>query len=115
MANEQRLIDANDIVKVAEHAYGEWNLAMAAADGQRQINLVYKMKELCKAVKAVADAAPTVDAVEVVRCKKCKHCKLCYPEKQIGQEPTPGWYCKVHKSYRRENDFCSYGERREGE
>lgn len=66
MANEQRLIDANDIVKVAEHAYNEWNLAMAAADGQRQINQVYKMKELCKAVKAVADAAPTVDAVEVV-------------------------------------------------
>ena len=66
MANEKRLIDANEIVKVAEHAYKEWNLAMAAADGQRQINLVYKMKELCKAVKAVAAAAPTVDAVEVV-------------------------------------------------
>lgn len=66
MAVEKRLIDANDIVKVAEHAYNEWNLAMAAADGQRQINLVYKMKELCKAVKAVADAAPTVDAAPVV-------------------------------------------------
>ena len=66
MANEKRLIYADDIVKVAEHAYHEWNLAMAAADGQRQINYVYKMKELCKAVKAVADAAPTVDAVEVV-------------------------------------------------
>lgn len=66
MANKQRLIDANDIVKVAEHAYSEWNLAMAAADGQRQINQVYKMKELCKAVKAVADAAPTVDAAPVV-------------------------------------------------
>lgn len=66
MATEKRLIDANHIVKVAEHAYSEWNLAMAAADGQRQINQVYKMKELCKAVKAVADAAPTVDAVEVV-------------------------------------------------
>lgn len=63
---EQRLIDANKIVEVAEHAYHEWNLAMVAADSQREINRVYKMQELCKAVKAVADAAPTVDAVPVV-------------------------------------------------
>ena len=63
---DQRLIDANEIVEVAEHAYHEWNLAMAAADGQRQINRVFKMQELCKAVKAVAEAAPTVDAVPVV-------------------------------------------------
>ncbi len=66
METEIRLIDANKIVEVAEHAYHEWNLAMAAADGQRQINRIYKMQELCKAVKAVADAAPTVDAVPVV-------------------------------------------------
>ena len=26
-----RLIDADKIVEVAEHAYGEWNLGMAAA------------------------------------------------------------------------------------
>ena len=44
--------------------------------------------------------APTVDAVEVVRCKDCKHYKigLCY-----------GWHCVE------EDDFCSYGERREEE
>ena len=60
-----RLIDADEIVKVAEHAYHEWNLAMAAADGKREINLTYKMQELCKAVKAVADAAPTIDAEPV--------------------------------------------------
>lgn len=93
MATEKRLIDANHIVKVAEHAYSEWNLAMAAADGQRQINQVYKMKELCKAVKAVADAAPTVDAVEVVRGRwitvedrehlgvRCSNCQKWFDEK----------------------------------
>lgn len=53
--------------------------------------------------------------MEVVRCKDCKHCKMCYPEKQIGKEATPGWYCKEHKRYRRPDDFCSDGERREGE
>lgn len=66
MENKKRLIYADDIVDVAEHAYDEWNLAMAAADGKREINHVYKMQELCKAVKAVAENAPTVDAVEVV-------------------------------------------------
>lgn len=38
---------------------------MAAADGKREISLVFKMQELCKAVKAVAENAPTVDAVEL--------------------------------------------------
>ena len=54
-------------------------------------------------------------AMPVVRCKGCKHCMLCYPEKQIGKDATPGWYCKDQKKYRRPDDFCSYGERREGE
>lgn len=93
-----RLIDADKIVEVAEHAYGEWNKAMGAAEG-RQINRCYKMQELCKAVKGVADDCPTIDPksllptahwikcdlVEVehgectryrnagIKCSKCKH------------------------------------------
>lgn len=62
-----RLIDADEIVKVAKHAYNEWNLAMAAADGTREINKVFKMQELCKAMKAVADAAPTITPEGLVR------------------------------------------------
>ena len=53
-------------LKAAEHAYGEWNLAMAAADGARQINLVYKRQELLKAVASVFNIAPAAD-VEPVR------------------------------------------------
>lgn len=55
-----RLIDADKIVAVAEHAYSEWNLGMAAAEGSR-INRCFKMQELCKAVKGVADDCPTID------------------------------------------------------
>ena len=55
-----RLIDADKIIEVAEHAYGEWNKAMAAAEG-RQINRCYKMQELCKAVKGIADDCPIID------------------------------------------------------
>lgn len=45
------------------------------------------------------DDAPTVDAVEVVRCKDCKH--RCENDDFI---------CIGVKN----NDFCSYGERKEG-
>lgn len=55
-----RLIDADKIVEVAEFAYGEWNKAMAVAEG-RQINRCFKMQELCKAVKGIADDCPTID------------------------------------------------------
>jgi hypothetical protein len=60
------MIDADEIVKVAEHAYNEWNLAMVGAETNRKVDLVYKRQELCKAIKAVADSMPTVDAVRVV-------------------------------------------------
>ena len=61
-----RTIDADNIVQVAEHAYNEWNLAMATADGRREINHVYKMQELCKAVRAVANAAPTITLDDLI-------------------------------------------------
>ena len=47
------------------------------------------------------------DAVKVVRCKDCKHREdgLCTLE-SVYDYP---WY------YTQDDDFCSYGERREGE
>ena len=45
---------------------------------------------------------PAVDAVEVVRCKDCKYFK--YGDYCVGD--------KMEHSHARENDFCSYGERR---
>lgn len=56
-------------VKAAEHAWGEWNLAMAAADGAREINLVYKRQELCKAVASVFNTAPAADVAPVVHTR----------------------------------------------
>ncbi len=59
-------ISRETAIKTAEHAYNEWNLAMAAADGKREINLVYKRQELCKAVASVFDSAPAADVAPVV-------------------------------------------------
>ena len=47
--------------------------------------------------------APTVDAVVVVRCKNCRS----------YNKPKTGW-CEVHLDREHPDDFCSYGERREG-
>ena len=52
--------------------------------------------------KQIADA-PTVDAVEVVRCRDCKH----YDGK---------WLCKISGvPSRKPCDFCSHGERKDGD
>lgn len=55
--------------------------------------------------------APTADVVEVVRCKKCRHFSASNPS-----------FCKYHTNnasycdeacWVTENDFCSYGKRKE--
>lgn len=56
-----RLIDAEKLTDVAQEAYDRWNLAMAGAENQREINKVFKMQELFKAVMYVGDKCPTVE------------------------------------------------------
>ena len=53
------------------------------------------------------EAAPTVDAVEVVRCRECKHCD---PENYHCDHPM-GTAAPLR---RKPDDFCSYGDRKEG-
>lgn len=78
-------VERKAAIQAAEHAWDEWNLAMAAADGTREINLVYKRQELCKAVASVFDSAPAADVAPVVHgrwvnagrgikaCSNCNH------------------------------------------
>ena len=44
--------------------------------------------------------------VDVVRCRECKHCR-----KMIGNSYH---YCVTHNTKMYAEDFCSYGERKEG-
>ena len=53
------------------------------------------------------EAAPTVDAVPVIRCRECKHCD---PENYHCDHPM-GTAAPLR---RKPDDFCSYGERKEG-
>ncbi len=56
--------------------------------------------------------APTVDAVEVVRCAECCHLEKGYRcRTPLGAELYNGKYILVDP----EDDFCPYGERKEGD
>ena len=93
MANEKRLIYSNRMMEEARKAE-----FMGFRAEERKQNFL-------DMISAMLDNCPTVDAVEVVRCKDCKSLEItgCYGECRKLVRIVKPW------------DFCSYGERREGE
>lgn len=75
-------------------------------------------KRLEKAAKRVS-AIPAADVVPVTRCKDCKHSTL--PSELTQRYGKPGTLTchNMHAPSNRRNvgnnDFCSYGERKDGE
>ena len=63
-------------------------------------------KEYCGKQKCPVYKALATDAVEVVRCKDCKHCTEAF-----DGNPCCG-RLRTSFPYVRDDDFCSYGERR---
>lgn len=64
---------------------------------------------------AFIDKEPTADVMEVVRCRECVHWKPT--GSKAGNSFSDMEYiggCEFTKYCRRESDFCSYGERKEG-
>ena len=51
---------------------------------------------------------PSADVVEVVRCKDCEHC-----EKRRTANCLTFFYCLRQECSIKDNDYCSYGERKE--
>ena len=60
--------------------------------------------------ECVVKETPTVDAVPVVRCRKCIHYEMgvCLKIYDDGAASSYAW------QKRKPDDFCSYGERKEG-
>lgn len=90
-SNEKRLIDADRAMEIVR------NQGIAHPNAYHLTNYA----------TLILREAPTVDAVEVVRCRECKHCD---PETH---------HCDHHMGTvaplrRKPDDFCSYGERKEG-
>lgn len=61
-----------------------------------EMPLYWKYEKAVSYIHDIIKLSPAVDAVEVCRCKDCKHHKNDF-------------YC----FYRKDDDFCSWGERRE--
>ena len=89
MANEKRLIYANEVLQRNEEAHKK-------AQANPAENLVSVIQY--HTVKEMVNSSPTVDAVEVVRCKDCKMEYGCRVAQWLG-----------------EDGFCSYGERKDNE
>lgn len=92
-----RMIDADQMAVDESEAY------MSA-----QVQITDDLKWLVnfaahsKIQRIIADT-PTIDAVPVVRCRECRS----------YNKPKTGW-CEVHLDREHMDDFCSYGERKEG-
>ena len=79
--------------------------------------LLEKMKRTSRyfQIKFDIEEAPTIEAEHVVRCKECKHWKPS--GSKAGNSFSDMEYiggCEFANYCRRESDFCSYGERKEG-
>ena len=93
-----RLIDANALLRHKRKMSGAefggefWDEAVLASD---------------------IKSAPTVDAVEIVRCRDCKH---YMPQKKSAHWENRANYCnRIVTIKTRPYDFCSYGERKDGD
>ena len=84
-SNEKRLIDVNDIYSL------------------------FNQSGIARLHVADIDTIPRVDAVEVVRCRECK-----YLEKDDGLKYGRMCLKLGNSSLCHDDDFCSYGERKEG-
>ena len=100
MENEKRLIDANALKD---------GLSNLEATGGHKYYRQGMNDVLNKFMPSFIDEQPTVDAVEVVRCKDCKWYQI-----RKWDDEKPQYDCrKTHALLDvKQDDFCSYGERR---
>ena len=63
-------------------------------------------------VRTIIAGMPAADVAPVVRCRGCKHCK------EATDHEERGFFCAIWgRGWHRvqPDDFCSYGERKDGE
>ena len=106
MANEKRLIDANALLELVQFRLPIDNQNAEVIAGCVDIT------------RRLIENAPTVDAVEVVRCVNCRSLNMTgYDEDnaQIADPLLQSGFCEMWGKDTQLCNFCSYGERREGE
>lgn len=84
--------------------------ALHAVQRQRGPNRSFAQNEMLNRVKAEIIRAPAADVAPVVRCKDCKY-------GDYDSKPDGAMVCLRTKDgfWRKETDFCSYGERKDSD
>lgn len=94
-----RLIDADQAVAEAERLLELYNLAMAGAENNREINHIFKRQELFKAVRAVVNTCPTVEPVKhghwIFKGNGNADCSCCgYRSSRVYDDDNADRYCR---------------------
>lgn len=101
-----RIIDANEVVKniVAERDKIPRTVSTAPYEigTEKPYHAGNQMRGGIRKALRCIEQAPTVDAVPVVRCRECKY---------HNKPPCP---MRLSFNWTEDDDFCSYGERKEG-
>lgn len=90
--------------------YIDREAAMRAVQGQRGPCRSPAQNRMLDYLKAAIARIPAADVEQVIRCKDCKHYDLgvCLKIYQDGNLHSEAW------QPRKPEDFCSYGERKDG-
>lgn len=95
------VVDKEELIRALQYDRGQYEKGFA--DGKAAVEA-----DIAKQWEAFKNMIGVSDSPEIVRCKDCKH-------KGWVQEPCHGKtidYCHKLGTCIRENDFCSYDERR---
>ena len=96
--SDKRLIDANALISYMDDCSKE-----------SRFRVYYGY------ARSFIDNAPTIDAVPVVRCRECKYSRINHLMKKDILSCENIDVCGEEYLFERNpNDFCSYGERKEG-
>ena len=106
MVNDMRLGDLDALTDVIEgtdwyHLTEIGTMAHGAVSGD---NAWFREGDIFEALAE----APAIDAVPVVRCAECER-------RMKSADLTHSVYCLWHGMDMRKSDFCSYGERKDGD
>lgn len=70
---------------------------------------------ICGTVNAPWMAQCNCRIERIVRCEDCKHCEIIDYYTTRGEKYIIAYRCMMHDGFKNEDDFCSYGERKEEE
>ena len=103
VCSRMRLIDADALRKSMFSYYPCVNEHSVKHNYSGDTLMDYEVADL---IDDCIDNATTIDAVPVVRCRDCKHCEFKEFKNAV---------CWRRNNLVATEDFCSYGEKREGE